>query len=464
MKTTIANQIIVENASLALHRWAQENLIVVNPKWQTLTRLGKQEQIERFHIQKEMCLYVQRGNDLILPFGCLNAIWGLIKDAPYQIDLNNNNDIVIKGKPLSQPLYDYQAEAVEAMVKAKGGILQGGCGSGKTNVGIEIIHSLGKKFLFLVHTGDLLRQSYKRFKTLYPDLDIGLITEGKVSMGRDGTISTVQTLSKIDKSIYWNQFDVVMLDECHHVVGSPTLVKMFSKVVNNISARYKYGLTATPARADTMIKSMYSILGTDPKGEFQPTFKIERNRIKTMEAVHIKTELSTPLSYETLNEDGTFDYQQLINFLSFNQDRNSSIVNNVVNLVKQGRKQLILCHLVAHCEDLHKQLLELGVKSELLVGKVAAKKREKILNETHNWDCVVATYAIAKEALDVPLLDTLHMTTPQKNKTIVVQSVGRIERAIEGKLQPEVYDYVDIEIPYCVGAYSKRRGQIKRRF
>ena len=66
-----------------------------------------------------------------------------------------------------------------------------------------------------------------------------------------------------------------------------------------------------------------------------------------------------------------------------------------------------------------------------------------------------ASYRLAKEGLDIPRLDRLYLTTPQKDYAVIVQSVGRIARTFEGKEQPICYDYVD-DIGYLVNAYKKR--------
>ena len=67
-----------------------------------------------------------------------------------------------------------------------------------------------------------------------------------------------------------------------------------------------------------------------------------------------------------------------------------------------------------------------------------------------------ATYSLAKEGLDIPCLDRLFLTTPQKDYAIVAQSVGRISRATEGKEDPLVYDYVDGNITFLLKMYKRR--------
>ena len=66
-----------------------------------------------------------------------------------------------------------------------------------------------------------------------------------------------------------------------------------------------------------------------------------------------------------------------------------------------------------------------------------------------------ATYSLAKEGLDVPRLERLYLTTPQKDFTVITQSVGRIARTHEGKAEPIAYDFVD-RIVYLEKLYKKR--------
>lgn len=464
MNTVISNKIYVKNASLSLFRWCENNLIVTNPKWETLMRLGKQDQIIRYHIEPKMALYVQSGLDLVIPFGCLYTIWEFIKDSPYQLQLNQTNFIKNREQQITQPLYDYQEEAVQKMVQAKGGILIGGCGSGKTNCGIEIIHRIGKNALWLTHTKDLLNQTVKRIKQLYPQTQVGTITEGKMNMVSDGiTVSTIQTLVNIDPDLYANNFETVVTDECHRISGSPTLQKQFVKVISKIPARYKFGLTASDKRNDTLTKSMYTTVGCNPQGEFEPTWRINREDANTLTAKHEKVELDTPFSYCMLNDDGSFNYPNLVDYIATYEPRNETICDNVIKLAKEGRKQLILCSRITQCETLNRMLKEKGANSVLLVGKVSNKKRQEILNQIVDWQVIVATVSLAKEGLDIVDLDTLHLVSCLANKSDTVQSVGRIERVKEGKKEPIVYDYVDTNIPYLVSKWKKRVSWLRRR-
>lgn len=464
MRTIISNKIRIIDPTPNIVFWAQDNLIIENPTYVTMMRLGKEDTISRKNIPEKMKLYAEYGFDLVFPFGVLYAIWPFIKDHEYELRFNDNGQVIDQNMKISMPLYDYQEEAVRKMLEAKGGILVAPCSAGKTNIMIEIIKRIGKKFIFLVHTSDLLRQFYNRIKELYPDIDVGKITEGEFNVGKHGAVATIQTMDKIDKDLYRNAFDVVIVDECVHVSGSPTLSKMFSRVVEAIQARYKFGCTATPSRSDTLIKSMYAILGVNQKGDFSPIFQISRKDTKSLTAEHVRVNTGVPFSYDILSEDGMLDYVALIDFLSLNEQRNNLIIEKTKELVADKRKTILLCHRIDQCKILHKKLLEQGIKSELLVGKVSAKKREQILTEKINFEVIVSTLALCKEGVDIKSLEAEILCTPINDKGMTVQCVGRVERFKEGKRIPLVLDLCDENIPYCINRFKKRVSYLRNRY
>lgn len=137
------------------------------------------------------------------------------------------------------PLYDYQEEAVAAMLINHYGILQSPAGSGKTQMGIALACALGVKTLWLTHTKDLLTQSKSRAEQYVDSELLGTITEGKVNIGKAMTFATIQTMCKLDLDQYRDEWDCVIVDECHRVSGTPTAVTQFSKVLNTLCARHK---------------------------------------------------------------------------------------------------------------------------------------------------------------------------------------------------------------------------------
>lgn len=453
MQVIVSNKLYISNPTLPIIRYCEEELVLDNPDYLTAVKLGKNTRWMSRTIQ----LYEKEGSTYILPFGCLEKVWNL-----YPIANAYKNKI----KPLERNnlvgsinLYPYQKKALNAMLHAKNGILVAPCGSGKTEIGVALIKALGGRALWLTHTSDLLRQSKERAEKYFQG-DFGTITEGQVNVGQDITFATIQTMSKIDLGQYKNVFSVIIVDEVAHAVGAPTKVRMFYKVLSALSARYKYGLTATAHRSDNLIMSMYALIGdtiyTIDKSE-TPTLKARYEPLMvdtTIERVQVGEDILThepayQLPY--IDTDGTIIYSKLISALSTCSVRNAYIAKVATRATCNGGRVLILCNLVKQVKDLVARING----SVELIGETPKKERERVLKGDYN--CIVATYALAKEGLDKPKLDTLILATPQKDYAIIKQSVGRIERVCEGKNSCVVYDIVDKNIGYCLGAYRKRR-------
>ena len=96
---------------------------------------------------------------------------------------------------------------------------------------------------------------------------------------------------------------------------------------------------------------------------------------------------------------------------------------------------MILAHNKSVLKYLHDAIEHRNIAS---VGYYVGGMKESALKETESKEVVIATYAMAEEALDIKTLSCLIMATP---KTDVTQAVGRILR-VKHK-QPLVIDIVD---------------------
>lgn len=454
MVLTISNELIVHQPSQELISWARGNLVFVNPEYITRKRKG----FWLGNTEEFVSIYSVNGEDLILPCGAGKHIKPFLKGCPVRIDLADNGLIDYSGKV---PLFDYQEPAVEAMKLARCGILQSPCGSGKTQMGIALAAEISRKTLWVTHTQDLLNQSYERAALYFPKETLGTITGGKVNIGTHITFATVQTLSKIDLQKHKYTWDVVIVDECHRLSGTPASVTMFYKVMSNLAARYKYGLSATVHRSDGLIKTTFAIIG-------DVAYKVPDEAVaeKTMQVGILERNTGIETCFAIQDIDGTLDYSKLIPYLAKNESRNQMIVADLVK--NQNHSNLILSDRLDHLETLQEMLpSELQKYSAMIHGKMTSKKAkaDRIMAiekmRTGELKFLFASYSLAKEGLDIPRLDRLYMTMPKKDYSVVTQSIGRIARVFQGKTDAICYDYVD-NIEFCINQFKRRKTSYRK--
>lgn len=445
---TVGNQLRIQEPTADLLDWCKKNMVLANPDYAKKVRMH----LWLGNTPQKLYLMQWDGDTLVLPYGCLNTVLSMgecevINDlpSPKKVDFG-----------CSVPLYDYQEAAKEAMLKAYYGILQSPAGSGKTQVGIALAAALGRKTLWLTHTRDLLSQSKNRAEQYMSPSLTGTITEGRVQIGKAITFATVQTMCNLDLGRYRDVWDCIVVDECHRVAGTPTSVTQFSKVLNSLAARHKYGLSATVHRADGMIAATYALLG---QIAYQVPDAAVAEKVMTVNVLPRPTHQG--LSREFLDTDGTIIYAKLVNFLADRYDRNELIAADLVE--NRNHYNLILSDRLSHLEYLMKHLPhDLRDQAVMVDGKMTSKKakamREQAIEDMRQGRkrYLFATYSLAKEGLDIPRLDRLYLATPQKDYAVITQSIGRIARTFEGKAEPVVYDYVDEGIQYLVRSYKKR--------
>lgn len=438
--------------------WCRANLRLPNPDYYKREAMGKW----LGGTPEYFDLYERVGNMILIPFGCsrelnesfspemhFKASYSPLRRFDYKSSIN---------------LYPYQEAAVKAAESLKNGIMVMPCGAGKTQTALELVARIGGRCLWLTHTQDLLNQSMYRAKACFgcDASTYGTITGGRVNIGTGITFATVQTMSKINLSQYRDAFDIVIVDECHKAVGTPTRVMQFYRVLSALSCRYKYGITATPKRADGLEKSMYALLGG-------VVYEVSRQDV---------AETTCPVNVEVIHTgfipdidmvlagDGTLNYAALVDNLTHDKFRFDVVFNRILDLCSVGRV-LVLANRVEYIKQLADELERYGKKAICLstIGssKSAKAMRKNALRMLNNGevDCVLATYQLAKEGLDVPNLRYVVFATPEKDETTVMQAAGRVGRKAEGKEFGTVIDFVD-NFGMLKGWAKKRRGIYKK--
>lgn len=436
MRFDIGNKITVTDPTADFMAWCDANLVLDNPEYHKKIAMG----LRVWNTPQSIYLYERMGDTYVLPFGCIAQLRVKYPECGFWTHISTKNGFQYDS---GISLYPYQQKAVKEALEGKNGVLVMPCGSGKTQCGLELISRLGLKALWLTHTQDLLNQSLERAKSVLncDAKSYGTITGGKVNIGTGITFATVQTMSKLDLAQYKDEWGVVVVDECHKAIGSPTKVMQFYKVLSNLSCRYKFGLTATPKRADGLERAMFALIG---------------DKITEVSKADV-ADTTCPVVVETVNTgympdmdvilagDGTINYARLVENLTGNEQR-FEVVCKVIDMLKKNGAMLVLANRVEYLQRLNKtydgKSICLSGMSKTKAGKAQRKNALLALN-SGEIDCVFATYQLAKEGLDVPNLKTLILATPEKDPTTVEQSVGRVARKAEGKEYGTVVDFTD---------------------
>lgn len=453
MKIKIDSEITISGPNKDILDYCKKELTMPNPDIQKKKAMG----FWTGNLPKEIKMYSKNGSNIIIPIGCIDDIWKMYPyQSEYYINFGNHQKLQFPENKITP--YPYQEKAIQAMIKAKRGILNARCGSGKSIMALEIIRRIGYKALIICHTKELLNQ-FKDY--LVNDLgmkkgDYGIIASGKIEIGNLVTIALRQTMVNVDLLKYKYEWGTIVVDECHNIAGNVTYVSQYQKILSNLAAEYRFGLSATAFRADGLTKCMYALTN-------KIKYVVEESEIadKIIKAVIQPVYTDYEIPEYAQNVDGTLDYSKMPTVLAEDKGRNKLILD----LLKQNKDNycLVLSDRLTGLKQLHEELGEGLLIDGSQTTKAAKKEREEAIDKMRNKEehYLFATLQLAREGLDIRPLNRLFLIAPTKNKGVLIQAVGRIERKDVGKETPIVYDFVDKDI-YYEKAFKSRKTIYKK--
>ena len=357
---------------------------------------------------------------------------------PDKSEIEEGDDIDVE---FTKTVRDYQEKIIDVymnyintpiccrnMVNGNGCILEVPCGAGKTVMSLKIISNIKKKTLIIVHKEFLMNQWIERINEFLPTAKVGKI-QGKVFdiEGKDIVIGMLQTL--YDKDLGANaftSFGLTVIDEVHRI-GS----EQFSKTLFKTVTPYMLGISATVDRKDKLTKVLYMYIGDKIYSEGR-----KDDDVVCVRAINY-TSRDTDFNEIEYDFRGNPKYSTMISKLCNYGPRSDFIIKVVDDLLKEDESKQIM--ILCHNRSLLKYLYEGICHRELAtIGYYVGGMKQNDLQTTESKKIVLATYAMAAEALDIKTLSSLIMVTP---KTDITQSVGRILR-VKGN-NPIVVDIVD---------------------
>lgn len=399
---------------------------------------------------------------LVIPRGFAFTLADLSEKFEVEFDWEDDRKLPKKrgevwGEAL--PLEPEQARLVEEVLEVDQGIIKAPTGAGKTVTMLELVRLTKGKSIVVVNTKEIASQWIKRAKQyLGEGFPVTLVGDGKFAIAEDGLTVAIQgTLwsrrEKLDKEGFFDLFVTAMLDECHHATA-----RTYNDVFARFSAKTRIGASATPEKtgifelAEAVIGPVVAEIDED---------NVDRIEKPTIEVIETKLGWAEPSKKKSKQKPSWAvrqEYEKALKALIASEDRRQLVVNEIMQN-QIGHRNLIIAKRIELLELLYDELEEAGYPEDQLIAMVGAHalgEREEAIEKVDEGPCVMLT-TLADEALDVPLLEVMHLVWPTANAELLLQQIGRIRRKHPDKLKSMVIDYRDKQVRSFEKQYMTRR-------
>ncbi len=440
----VSNNVTIQNPPAGLRDTIERRLTLENPKYLENEQQGRWNGDTPQYLE----CYGWTKDGLTLPRGFIRQLIGICRGQGIRYELiDRRRTLPEVSFTFSGTLKPFQDQAVKDVLARDFGTLSAPTGSGKTVMGLSVIAQRRQPALVVCHTGELLHQWADRIGTFLsiPKNEIGIIGNGKRTVGEKITVALVQSLYKCAAEVA-PHVGFVVLDECHRAPS-----RTFTEAVSAFDSRYMLGLSATPWRRDGLSRLIFWYVG-------DVVHKIESEALQDTGDILRADVIQRETTFRT-SFDPSEEYSQMLSELTEDRARNALIADDVVRQAGNGGGIcLILSDRKAHCETLARMIERQGIPAEILTGDTANGKRQEIVERLNAGavKVLVATGQLIGEGFDCKALSTLFLATPIKFSGRLIQYLGRVLRPAPGKDQAKVFDYVDVRIGVLRAAANAR--------
>lgn len=420
------------------------------------------------HLPAMVHLWEQRGTQLLLPRGAVQLLRQ--RAAAHGVALLWRSEVVQRGTqqvPLADlplQLRPYQREGVQALLRGVQGYLRAPCGAGKTVMGASALVASGEPGLVLVHTHDLLEQWAGLLRGW--EYSVRVVAGGKLAGLRtplrvrggvpEFAVATVQTLTRAGDaaSTLLRSCGAVLLDEAHHAPAST-----FSTLLQQLPARYRWGVTATPERDDGWTFALPLVIGPELWGVGMQQL-VRAGHLLRPQLLRVHS--GARLDLDAASPNGQLQIAQAVTQLARDRSRQLLLLDLCQLLAERGRTVLLLVPRVQQAHRLAQALGGRGVLALAVTSRVGKGLRQQRLQQVRAGQVqVLVATQLADEGLDVPGLDALVVASTGRAAGRAVQRIGRVMRVAQGKAQPLVVDVVD-PTPFRGQAAARARAYLQQ--
>ena len=318
-------------------------------------------------------------------------------------------------------------------------LLLSSTGTGKSLASAFMLREMGtRRALFIVHREQIAKQTLKSYKRVFgSSRTYGLLSGNSRELGAEFLFATMQMMSKEDiLSLYSpGDFDVIILDECHHAGA-----ESYQKIMRYFKPKFWLGMTASP---DTNQYDIYSIFDHHIAYEIRLQQALEEDLLCPFHYFGI-TDLE-------INGEVFDDNAGVKNFSNLISDARVDYVIDKANYYGFSGdrvKGLIFCSRKDEAKELSKKFNERGLRTEVLTGEDTQERRESVIarltNDEDGEDQLdyIFTVDIFNEGVDIPEINQVIMLRPTQSPVVFIQQLGRGLRKYEGKEYVVILDFI----------------------
>ena len=318
-------------------------------------------------------------------------------------------------------------------------LLLSSTGTGKSLASAFMLREMGtRRALFIVHREQIAKQTLKSYKRVFgSSRTYGLLSGNSRELGAEFLFATMQMMSKEEIRSHYSpeDFDVIILDECHHVGA-----ESYQKIMQYFKPKFWLGMTASP---DTNQYDIYSIFDHHIAYEIRLQQALEEDLLCPFHYFGI-TDLE-------INGEVFDDNAGVKNFSNLISDARVDYVIDKANYYGFSGdrvKGLIFCSRKDEAKELSKKFNERGLRTEVLTGEDAQERRESVIarltNDEDGEDQLdyIFTVDIFNEGVDIPEINQVIMLRPTQSPVVFIQQLGRGLRKYEGKEYVVILDFI----------------------
>lgn len=333
-----------------------------------------------------------------------------------------------------------QQEALNALEKLQQNnkhkaLLISATGTGKTYLSAFAVKKANpKRLLFLAHREQILKQAYKTFAKIIPDIQYGILSANHKDFHKPYLFATINMLNKEENLTQFTptHFDYIIIDETHRAGANSYL-----KILNYFQPQFLLGMTATPERTDGF--DIYQLFDHNIAYEIRLNQAMQEN-------------LLCPFHYFGIT-DITVDDQEINDNSIFNDLTTDARVTHIINQSQyygfsgERLRGLIFCSHIEEAQILSQKFNERGFHTIALSGKDSQETRTNAIHKLEQKERstgldYIFTVDIMNEGIDIPAINQIIMLRPTKSAIIFVQQLGRGLRKYPQKDYVVILDFI----------------------